>query len=102
MFCGGDSKKEVDGILLKLVDSSHVIGFDERAILARTCEFVAAGCDVVVARAVRSCRELLKELQIRQRGGINSCCVQVVSQECLGAYALKLCRRRTSLLKWSC
>lgn len=60
-----DSKKEVNGILLKLVDSSHVVGLDERAILTRTREFVAAGSDVVVALAVRSCRELLKELHIR-------------------------------------
>ena len=64
MSCGGDSKKEAYGILLKFVDSSHVVGFDERAILARTCEFVAAGSDVVVALAVGSRSELLKELQI--------------------------------------
>ena len=58
------AKDEAYGILLKLVDSGHVVGFDERAILARTCEFVAASSDVVVALAVGSCSELLKKLQI--------------------------------------
>ena len=42
--------------------------------MAWTCEFVAAGGDVVVALAIRRCCVLLKELQVRKGGGIDGCC----------------------------
>lgn len=65
-------------LLLKLVDGGHVVGFDKRAIIALTHELGAAGCDIVVALAVRSCSELLEELKVRERGEINSCCFVVL------------------------
>lgn len=54
--------QESSGILLKLVHSGHVVGFDKRAIMARTCELVAVGSDIVIALAVRSRSELFEEL----------------------------------------
>ena len=69
------------GLLLKLVDSRHVVRFNERAIMARTCEFVAAGSDVVVALAIRRCCELFEELQVRKRRGIDGCCFMSFSYD---------------------
>ena len=60
-------------ILLKLIDSGHVVGFDKRAVVALACELSAASSDIVVALAVRSSSELLEELQVRKCGRIDSC-----------------------------
>ena len=52
--------------------------------MARTCEFVAAVSDVVVALAIRRCGILFKELQVRKGRGIDGCCfmflVTIVSE----------------------
>ena len=48
------------GLLVKFVDGGHVVGFDEGTVAARTGEFVASGCVVVVALAVRGCGELFE------------------------------------------
>ena len=58
------------GILLKFVDSGHVVGFDERTVPGRTCEFGAAMGDIDVGFAVRSCGKLLEQLEICKGGGI--------------------------------
>ena len=42
--------------------------------MGRTCEFVAAGSDIVVALAIRRCCILFKELQVRKGCGIDGCC----------------------------
>ena len=81
--------QERNGILLKFVDSGHVVGFDKRAIVARTCELSAAGSDVAIAGAVRSCSELFEELQVRECSEIDSCCYFSVSHQHLG-YATDL------------
>lgn len=60
------------GIPLKLISSNHVVGFNERTIAARASEFVTSA--VVVPRTIRSCGELLEELQVCKGGGINDCC----------------------------
>ena len=46
--------------------------------MGRTCEFIAAGGDVVVALAIRRCCVLLKELQIRKGRGIDGCCFMIL------------------------
>ena len=42
--------------------------------MARTCEFVAAVGDVVVALAIRRRCILFKKLQVRKGRGIDGCC----------------------------
>lgn len=64
---------ECSGLLLKLVDSGHVVSFDKRAVVAWTCELAAVGSDIIVAFAVRSRSELFEELQVRECGEIDSC-----------------------------
>lgn len=66
----GVSTGLVWGILLKLVDTGHIIGLDKRTIPARTCEFGAAMGDVDVGFAVRRGGKLLEKLEICKDGGI--------------------------------
>ena len=49
--------------------------------MARTCEFVAAVGDVVVALTIRRCGVLLKELQVRKGRGIDGCCFHFLSHD---------------------
>ena len=59
-------------ILLKLIDSGHVVGFDKRAVVTLACELGAASSDIVIALAVRSSSKLFEELQVRKRGQMYS------------------------------
>ena len=65
-------------LLFKLVDGGYFVGFDKRAIMGPACELFAAGGHVVIARAVRSCGELLEELKVRECSKIDSCCFVVL------------------------
>lgn len=60
--------------LLKFIDSGRIVRFDKRAVMRWACELVATGSDVVISLAVRSCGDLLRELKVRDRGKIDSCC----------------------------
>ena len=52
-----------DGLLLELINGSHIICFDERTIVAQwASQLGATRGNVVVARAVCRCRKLLEEL----------------------------------------
>ena len=78
--CFSEGSREIDSILFKFVNSRYAVGFDEGATTALTCELVAAGCDVVVALAVRSGSELFKELQIGKSSGIDGCCFLLLAR----------------------
>ena len=65
------------GIPFKFVNSSHVIGFDERAVAAWACELVTPIRDIVVAWAIRSGSELFEELQVFKGGGIDGYCFEL-------------------------
>ncbi len=84
-------------ILLKFIDSGHVVGFDKRAVVTLTRELSSASSDVVIAVAVRSSSELFEELQVRIGGEIDSCCSQF---QLLAPR--EICKTPTSLLKWGC
>ncbi len=52
-----------DGLLLELINGSHIICFDERTIIAQwATQLGATFGNVVVARAVCRSRKLLEEL----------------------------------------
>ena len=67
------SKYPMTNVLSKLVNSLHVIGFDERAVAARACELCAPRCDIVVAWTIRSRSELFEKLQVCKGGGVDGC-----------------------------
>lgn len=69
-----DHKNLLEGrsLLFELVHRSHIVGFDERAIVARGADqFGAAIGDVVVAWTVGCGRELLEELKVREGARVN-------------------------------
>lgn len=70
----GDGRNLANGrsVLLELVDSSDIVGLDERAVVARGAgQLGAAIGDIVVAGAVGCGRELLEKLKVREGGRIN-------------------------------
>ena len=69
-----------DGLLLELINGSHIICFDERTIVAQWASQLGATIgNVVVARAICCRRKLLEELQICKCSGIN-CFVVALAQ----------------------